>query len=265
MSLQLAPKLLYLDRADWGADTSKPRLGYAVAPEKRTEAVMHHTVIVDDDTTKNIWESLAEVKGKMRQLQVIRPDLGPDVPYNDVGFLMSDGGVIICEGRGRDRTGAHTYGHNTPAIALSMQGNFSLPWIGVSMWLPSVSRYWAWRKSELPNLGSKRPVRALVYGHRDFDSTSCPGDELYAQLPNITFAQEDEMPVTNDEVAQAVQEILATPVDKYVGFKRAIKGLATEVVNQHTNEVPHGGTGVGISNHSHAVRIPEQVIGTEAQ
>ena len=124
--ITIAPSLIYLSRADWGADPAHPRLGYAVAPAARTEAIVHHTVIVDSDATKNVWETLDEVKAKMRQLQVIRPELGLDVPYNFVGFLMADGSLVVCEGRGRDLTGAHTYAHNTSGIALSMQGNFQL-------------------------------------------------------------------------------------------------------------------------------------------
>ena len=87
----IQPGLTYLTRAEWGANTSLPRLGASVPRSERTEAIIHHTVIIDSDATKNLWTNLAEVKAKMRQLQVIRPDLGMDVPYNFVMFLMEIG------------------------------------------------------------------------------------------------------------------------------------------------------------------------------
>jgi len=229
--ITIAPGLTYLTRADWGAYAQYPRLGYAVPAAQRTEAIVHHTVIVDSDATKNVWETLDEVKAKMRQLQVIRPDLGLDVPYNFVGFLMSDGALIVCEGRGRDRTGAHTYGHNTSGIALSMQGNFQLATPGLVGYAGHISRFWGWLRYDqgLTNLGSKRPARALVYGHRDLapvtDPTACPGTYLYALLPGLSFAKEEE-----DEMK--LHLIQGTGTDKTV--------YLTDGVHKRRANSPHG-------------------------
>ncbi len=198
--IAIQPGLIYLTRKDWGADTSIPRLGYTVARSSRTEAIIHHTVIVDSDATKNTWTNMAEVKAKMRQLQVIRPDLGKDVPYNFVMFLMEDGTIIVCEGRGLDRTGAHTHAHNTDGMATALQGNFMLA-VNLSPYILGMSRWWGWLKYDkgMSNLGSKHPAGRIAYGHRDFRDpndtstwTSCPGDKLYAIIPQLTF-KEDEM------------------------------------------------------------------------
>jgi len=196
--ITIAPGLIYLSRADWGADPRYPRLGYAVPAAQRTEAIVHHTVVVDNDATKNVWETLDEVKAKMRQLQVIRPELGLDVPYNFVGFLMSDGTLVVCEGRGPYLTGAHTYAHNTSGIGLSLQGNFQLATAGLLGYAAHISRFWGWLRYEqgLTNLGSKRPARSPFYGHRELapadDPTACPGNYLYDLLPVLTFAKEEE-------------------------------------------------------------------------
>lgn len=158
MKLQITPDLVYLDRKEWDADPTLPRLGYAVALEKRTHAIMHHTVVVDSDATPNVWENMEEVKQKMQQLQMIRPDLGLDVPYNFVGFLMGNRRLVVCEGRGEDRTGAHTHGHNTEGVALALEGNFDLA-RDITSWIPALSRWWGWLRWErgMWNLGTVTP------------------------------------------------------------------------------------------------------------
>ncbi|KKL71632.1 hypothetical protein LCGC14_2092980 [marine sediment metagenome] len=192
----IQPGLIYLTRTEWGTRTDIPRLGHPVNRLDRTEAIMHHTVIIDNDATPNRWETLAEVKAKMVQLQTIRPDLGLDVPYNFVAFHMADGSLIICEGRGFDRTGAHTHAHNTRGIATAGQGNFQ---IGQSLtsYIDHWSRWWGYQKFDMgmENLGSVHPARGIAFGHLDFISTGCPGDNLYAIIPQLTFqaAEEDDM------------------------------------------------------------------------
>lgn len=198
--IEIQPGLTYLTRDDWGARTDIPRLGHPVNRLDRTEAIMHHTVIVDNDATPNRWETLAEVKAKMVQLQTIRPDLGRDVPYNFVAFHMADGSLIVCEGRGLDLTGAHTHGHNTGGIATAGEGNFQ---IGqpVDSYSDHWSRWWGWLKFDqgMENLGSLRPARGIAFGHRDFIATGCPGDNLYAIIPQLTFQAAPEPPTPEPE------------------------------------------------------------------
>jgi hypothetical protein len=208
MRLQIGTNLLYMDRRDWGADVTLPRLGYTVPSNRRTHAIMHHTVVIDNDATPNVWESHNEIKGKMRQLQTIRPDLGLDVPYNDVGFLMAGGKFVVCEGRGQVRTGAHTRGHNTEGYALALEGNFELardigPWVGV------LSEWWGWLKYDrgMRNLGVVTPNRGVIFGHKDFRDpndtdtwTACPGTQVMARIGQITFAKEEDMAATDEQI-----------------------------------------------------------------
>ena len=191
--IEIQPGLTYLTRKDWGARTDSPRLGHPVNRLNRTEAIMHHTVIVDDDATPNRWETLVEVKTGMQRLQTVRPDLGLDVPYNFVAFHMEDESLIICEGRGFDRTGAHTRSHNTRGIATAGQGNFNLGQ-GLNPYVDHWSRWWGYQKYDMgmKNLGSIHPARGIAFGHRDLSQTSCPGDNLYAIIPQLTFKENDE-------------------------------------------------------------------------
>ena len=138
----IAPRIIYVLRGDWGADQDLTRLGIGVDPAQRTGRRTHHSVIIDPDATPNRWTHLPEVFGKMRQLQTIRPDLGSDVPYNLVAFAMEAGftyqnkrvDIVLCEGRGLLRSGAHTRGRNDQGvyfnisdIAICWEGNFEIP------------------------------------------------------------------------------------------------------------------------------------------
>ncbi len=205
--MKIAPDVHYLSRDEWGADPALPRLGEVRPASEPTEAIQHHTVISDTDDTPLFWESVAEVIPAMQRLQTIRPNLGLDVPYSFVGFLMQYAhkpGLIICEGRGAYRRGAHTKYHNRTGRAMAIQGNTMGEDVSASTEM--LGWGWGWIKDHfgLVNLGTTRPARAEMFGHRDFrrddDTTTwtvCPGDGAYNALPAIRIdrwqpAQEDE-------------------------------------------------------------------------
>ena len=183
-----------LNRDDWGASADYPRRGYLIGPQRRTEVFIHHTVITDDDDSPNEWDSLDEVRRRMRVLQTIRPDLGRDVPYSMVAFCMTDGDLVLCEGRGLARTGAHTENHNRSAIGIALQGNFddNLP-RHLDSQLEALGRWLAGLRSQgFTNLGSVRPAGREVWAHRDVKSTRCPGERLMAKLGLIRFVDDEE-------------------------------------------------------------------------
>lgn len=205
----ITPGVTYLDRQGWGADPRYPRLGDKVPREVRTEVIIHHTVMVDRDTTKNLWETEAEVRAQMRRLQTIRPDLGNDVPYNFVIFLINTTppSIYVCEGRGEDRSGSHTVGHNTTGIGVAFQGDFEHYPVEVQPYVPLVNQFLGWLKYD-PNApgygGPYAPLRQLrhIYPHRKFKDTDCPGRYLLAVLPHLAFVrprQQDEktLPLTS--------------------------------------------------------------------
>lgn len=185
--------LIVVPRAEWGPKPL-PRLGPIIDRSVRTQVFIHHTDIIDHGSTPNEWESLDDVKSRMRDLQTIRAeDLGADVPYSMVAFCMSNGDLMLCEGRGVDRQGAHTKGHNTKGIGIAFQGDFEpvntpLPAqldahvIALGNWLRTL------REQEgFVNLGSEHPPSREVFAHQDVKSTDCPGRHLMARLPLIRF------------------------------------------------------------------------------
>ena len=185
-----------LSRNQWGARRDLPRRGHPIGPTRRTEIFIHHTVITDRDATINEWENLAEVKARMRGLQTIRPDLGMDVPYSMVAFCMANGELVLCEGRGINRTGAHTVNHNRSALGIAFQGNFErLPLPRHFDTQLAALGEWLWQlrtERGFTNLGTVQPDDREVWGHRDVKSTACPGRHLFNKLKLIRFTEEDE-------------------------------------------------------------------------
>lgn len=187
-----ASNLIILSRAEWGPRTDLPRLGVIVDRTRRNRVFIHHTVVPDNDTSKNVWESLDEVKSQMRRLQTIRrDDLGADVPYTMVAFCMANGDLILCEGRGIDRLGAHTGGLNTPSLGIAFQGDFENhpPPAEINAHLVALGN-WLRRLREregFVNLGTVRPAGREVFGHRDVKSTDCPGRHIFDRLALIRY------------------------------------------------------------------------------
>jgi len=196
---EIVPGLMFASRSEW-VTNNLPRLGGLVPREDRTHVFVHHTVTPDSDSTPNEWESEAEIFQRMRKLQTIRPDLGLDVPYSFVAFLLGDG-LMICEGRGEDRTGAHTKGHNTRAIGVSFAGNFHDHETGegkLEKGLDLLSRFLGWLKTDpshpdygtfapMVNLGSLKPEGRNVFVHQDVKATACPGRHIVAMADRIDF------------------------------------------------------------------------------
>lgn len=206
--------LQVLSRDDWGADPEHPRRGHPLGPANRTEVFIHHTVIVDNDATVNQWETLDEVRARMRQLQVIRPDLGLDVPYNFVAFCMENGDLVLCEGRGLGRTGAHTAGHNRSALGIAFEGNFELEPLpdhfddqldALAGWLQDLRDEEGF--TELGTVQPDDPARQ-AFGHRDVKATACPGEHLFARLPRIRFVDLTPWAEPGDPIRTAADEAL---------------------------------------------------------
>jgi hypothetical protein len=215
-----AAAILLLGREEWGADPSLPRLGRAVDRAARTEVFVHHTAVVDPDATPNEWRDLAEVKARMRVLQTIRrEDLGADVPYSFVAFCMADGRLVLAEGRGLDRSGAHTAGHNRSALGIAFQGDFEAgpPPARLDDRLAALGDWLRRLRLEegFARLGSHRPPGRQLWGHRDVKATQCPGRLLFERLGTIRFRDED------DDRVSRVEE---TAMDEAT-WKRVQRGL----------------------------------------
>ncbi len=184
-----------ISRTEWGGDSVPPR----AAPEYGVveAAFVHHTVNSNDYTPE---ESPGIVLGIARYH---RDSNG----WNDIGynFLVDQYGQVF-EGRagGIDQAviGAQAQGYNSVSTGIACIGTFTaVPQSEAG--LEALAHLIGWKLSlhGVPTEGtvvvssrggpsnrypSGTPVTLeRIPGHRDGDSTSCPGDVLYGQLPDL--------------------------------------------------------------------------------
>lgn len=219
----------FLDRAAWHADLSLPRLGHVVPRAQFVGLVAHHTVIVmpDWDHDGIIDGDLDDIRRYMQHLQIARPDLGLDVPYSFVVFRgVDEYDHIVCEGRGFDRTGAHTAGFNSSRYGVALAGDFTsvAPTIGM---LAGVR----WIGAQLDDPVGARPT----LGHCDTKATACPGAMAYPLLdrvqPPFTPAPPAHQPLDMEAllVATSAFQLIGGNVYAFVPGQRALNmgGLAS--------------------------------------
>ena len=94
-------------------------------------------------------------------------------------YLIRKDGTIE-RGRPRDTVGAHCYGENWHSIGVNIVGNFETN-------EPTAAQIEAAERlvAVLCRLYGLRPSGATIKGHRDFNATACPGENLYAMLPDV--------------------------------------------------------------------------------
>ncbi|MEU9476345.1 FG-GAP-like repeat-containing protein [Streptomyces sp. NPDC048191] len=188
-----------ITQAEWGASTD-----YDGTPGYGTEikaAVIHHTGVDSDNTL-----SCADSRARMRTIQQEHFSRG----YYDIGYnFVVDRCGQIFEGRsgGMDLpvVGAHDIGFNTNTVGISYIGNYMTAHPSRAA-LDSIARIVAWKfgmygidptgkvtltsgspKGQDGNLIDQGQQITLprVFGHRDTNSTLCPGDNLYEKLSLI--------------------------------------------------------------------------------
>ncbi len=181
---RVTPKPVIYSRAQWGADEGmreKSSLHYYEVHA----GFVHHTVNAND-------YSRAEVPGILRSIYAYhtRSRGWSDIGYN---FLVDRFGRI-WEGRygGVDRpvVGAHTLGYNDDSFAMSAIGNYEITEPSKRM-VQAYGALFGWKLSlHGVNAGSNKQYVTsrnfkAINGHRDADSTACPGKYLYAKIPEI--------------------------------------------------------------------------------
>jgi flagellar hook assembly protein FlgD len=192
--LSIAGSPPIIPRLSWGADESIRRAAPQYAPTLQL-AIVHHTVNSNDYTPQ---QSAAIVRGI--EIYHVKANGWNDIGYN---FIVDKYGQVF-EGRfgGVDRNvvGAHSQGFNTGSVGVAVLGTYTNTPISPAA-KASLERLLAWRLdlahvdplstlNFLSGGNSRFPAGVPVFlraisGHRDTYFTECPGNALYAQLPQI--------------------------------------------------------------------------------
>ncbi|HEU4326269.1 MAG TPA: N-acetylmuramoyl-L-alanine amidase [Roseiflexaceae bacterium] len=162
----------------WGAQA--PREPITVLASKPNKIIIHHT-----DTSNTASTTQSQAYTLARNIQQWHFNRG----WIDTGqhFTVSRGGYVM-EGRhrslevlqgGRSHVrSAHCDGQNDVAIGIENEGNFmsTLPPAALYNQLVALCAFIC----QQYGIASSQ-----IYGHRDFNATLCPGDQLYARLPQL--------------------------------------------------------------------------------
>jgi hypothetical protein len=192
LSIANAPPII--PRLSWGADESIRRADPQVATAIHF-AVVHHTA---GTKTYTAAQSAAIVRGI--ELYHVQGNGWNDIGYN---FLVDKYGQVF-EGRygGVDKAiiGAHSLGFNTGSVGIAVLGDYGSASLSAAA-KTSLEQLLAWKLdvahidplSTVSWVSGGNPrfptgvavqLRAIA-GHRDTNFTDCPGNSLYAQLPQI--------------------------------------------------------------------------------
>jgi hypothetical protein len=182
-----------LARSVWGADETI-RKGTPLHGEVKVGFV-HHTADSDPLTANSYTAD--QVPAMIRGMYAYHLGLGwDDIGYN---FLIDRFGRT-WEGRygGTDQpvVGAHTLSYNSVSTGVAAIGNFDMEVVPQTV-TDAFKQLFAWKftLANIPATGAS-PVLGLdgttplqrVSGHRDANVTACPGQYLYARLPEIRTA-----------------------------------------------------------------------------
>lgn len=180
MAFPLAvPRPTLHTRSAWGA--RPPSSPVTMLSSRPTMVIVHHTA---GSNTTNYTQSWAYQMS--RGIQNYHMDSNG---WIDAGqqFTISRGGYIM-EGRNRSIealtsgtkhvVGAHVSGQNNVAIGIENEGTYITASPTAALWTSLVNTvaYMCQQYSIAP---------ARIFGHRDYNNTQCPGDRLYAMLPQL--------------------------------------------------------------------------------
>jgi hypothetical protein len=183
-------------RAAWGADERLRGTGPSYTSTIKAGFV-HHTAGTDHYTAADVPKIIRGIYAYHT-----KSNGWSDIGYN---FLVDKFGRI-WEGRyggmANNVLGAHTGGFNSESFGVSVLGNYDKAPTTPEM-VDSIARVMAWKLSlsyrnpagttSLVSQGGgtsryragTRATFNVIAGHRDAGNTSCPGRNLYAQLPNL--------------------------------------------------------------------------------
>lgn len=205
------PRPVTITRAQWGAN---PPIGNYI-PHTPYRMTQHHTA---GRRVQTLQEGIAE-------MQFIQDFHQNGRGWQDIGyhFLIDDAGRIY-DGVPPDYRGTHVGNNNTGNVGISYMGNLELPGeYPTPAALDSVTTMWswlAWHYTMTPD---------LLFGHRDYNSTDCPGSNLYVRLPDLRTGVRARIGFGRPYVANPVPQPLSDEVDRNAVIEMEIRDDAEGV------------------------------------
>ncbi|MDN5586270.1 MAG: N-acetylmuramoyl-L-alanine amidase, partial [Brevibacterium sp.] len=174
------PKPKIGSRSSWGAKSYSGSPDYASGIK---QAVIHHT---DGSNSYSAEDVPAILRGIQSFHQKGRG-------WNDIGYnILADKYGRLWQGRGGDINkaviGAHTAGHNTGTVGISVMGSFDTK-APPKKTRDAVAAAIAWKFS----LNNVKAGKSTIVGHRNLGTTACPGDAFYAKFGEIRSTVSDVM------------------------------------------------------------------------
>jgi hypothetical protein len=173
----------FLQRSDWGAEAPKKPF----EPMVPVRISVHHTEGMMAMTKD---EAIAEMKA-------IQSFHKRGRGWNDIAYhFIIDGAGRIWRGRPETAVGSHVSARNEGNVGISLMGNFQSPkgQRPTAAQLDSLTKLaiWLTKTYVIPSTN--------ILGHRDQGNTDCPGDRLYAKLPDLRKAVDAALAVASPVV-----------------------------------------------------------------
>jgi hypothetical protein len=225
-------------RAAWGAEDCQPRS----APQYGDVQVafVHHTVSANDYTAAEVPSIILSICRYHRNSN----------GWNDIGYnFLVDKFGTLWEGRagGVDQPiiGAQAQGYNSHSTGIAEIGTHSdVP--ATNATLDAIARLIRWKLplhgaptqgtvvltsggGSLNRYRSGTPVTLdRISGHRDGDNTSCPGNALYAQLPDLRNRVGNVQP-TAPAQARTLLDVSLTPASVVYPAQATVSGALRQI------------------------------------
>ncbi|WP_370591186.1 peptidoglycan recognition protein family protein [Saccharopolyspora montiporae] len=181
--------------SDWGAREASGAIEVLdSAPDK---IVVHHTATPNsEDTSQEQAFALAQQVQEYHMDSNGWVDTGQNFTNSRGGYLLEGRhqSLAALESGSQHVVGAHAGEQNSVSLGIENEGTYSQAEVPAALWesLVELCSYM---------VGQYGIGAGEIYGHRDFMSTACPGDVLYARLPELREA-----------VAAAVGGVAVDPV-----------------------------------------------------
>lgn len=177
----LAPELLAKNMAEAAWNTDSGLTGVEVKATHLTFRSLTNRTKTDAIIVHHIGNTNADVSAAtVHQWHLANGWAG--IGYH---FLIRKDGTIE-QGRPMGTIGAHCYGENYHTVGINIVGNFMTAQPETAQ-MRSAARLIA----AICRFYGMQPGGSTVFGHRDFNATACPGDNLYARLPELIEASRE--------------------------------------------------------------------------